>query len=315
MRGHLDVTKWDFLSEKDSSVVVNDISDVVEDEIDCDLRMKYDDNVEINNEKKKNVLIRASGCGSGSSGNANGSGNGNGNINNSDSSSSGSYSVGVSGASGSCDHSEINASLTWQREAMTVSLSVHYKLFLEVFEVEKSKELQRNERVLVGEREKEREGVSEGEGERMRETEEGSMDCKKKHDEEEEGKDEVNENVELRREVKEEEDVKFEVEVEEKIKISRKEKKTKKKHHIIVDENLKIKKNGKLFFQPQSLYDQLSYLSTHNFTDFEKNPKLRKLLRKALKVIFCYFFSFFFFLFVIIQVNITQRLFIYFYLF
>ena len=150
------------------------------------------------------------------------------------------------------NESEGSINLIWQKEAMKISLETHYKLFLELVEREKhgiflvkEKEEKKREEERDQEKEKEKEIGIELERDESKDKKETYGICK-----EENGND--------------------------KIKLIKK-----KKNNI---RYIKNENDGFTFLEPSTLPEQLYFLLKHDKNSFEKHPKLRKLLRKALKV-------------------------------
>ena len=174
--------------------------------------------------------------------------------------------------------------LIWQKESMKISLNAHYQLFLDLMEREKEGV------TLVREREEiRREGNNE-----------------KRDDTRKQKKDKTELTVKMREESKQEKGEKYvvknkvEKEVEkggkivEENSISRtesenrekeeKDKKKNKKKQKKIANYLKDVDSGVTYLTPQTICEQLYSLSKYEKNSFEKYPKLRKLLRKALKV-------------------------------
>jgi hypothetical protein len=189
--------------------------------------------------------------------------------------------------------------LSWQRESMLSNLKIHFKAFKELFERETKKEEEKDKEDrgarIGGEgdggggeegkhgkegEENNREmrvtndGCIDGEGRQKEEGEVGCLEINMSGEEENETDATVNE---------------FTGDIED-----RKNKKTSKYQKVknkksSRSSNMTDKdRNNKIphHYVAPPLFQQLLSLNKFSFSDFEKGPKIRKLLRKALKVIF-----------------------------
>jgi hypothetical protein len=157
--------------------------------------------------------------------------------------------------------------LSWQRQSMITNLKIHHDLFLELYTSE-SKKNEDNEKDLLCEKM----------------TYNGDLNCGSIADNDQtkniddvdniltDKLDQINDINNIANKQITDEKSKLQIG---KMKYNKKNKKIK------VD-------NNAIPYRTESLplFEQLKILSTYNFRDFELRPKLRKLLRKALKVIF-----------------------------
>ena len=180
--------------------------------------------------------------------------------------------------------------LIWQKESMKISLNAHYQLFIELMEREKEGV------TLVREREEiRREGHNEKRDDTRKQKKdgnffetEGTVKMQEENDQEK-GKGTVEKNKEGKeKEIggKNVENLISRTETENTEKEEQNEKKNVKKNkkQKKVVNYLKDANSGMTYLTPQSIFEQLHSLSKYEKNSFEKYPKLRKLLRKALKV-------------------------------
>ena len=157
--------------------------------------------------------------------------------------------------------------LSWQRQSMITNLKIHHDLFLELY-ISESKKNEDNEKDLLCEK------ISNS----------GNLNCETIVDNDQTKIiDDVN-NILTDKlgQIYDVSDIKSEQIIEERNKLQiGKMKYNKKNKKIKVDDNAIPYRTESL-----PLFEQLKILSTYAFRDFELRPKLRKLLRKALKVIF-----------------------------